>query len=71
MHPFSDAGMLAEELRNGRLAEANSIVELRVKPERLTNLIANFLDEIWAGRAAKPRAKRAAKGTRGGRSSRS
>jgi pimeloyl-ACP methyl ester carboxylesterase len=62
--PFSDAGMLAEELPNGRLVEANSIVELRVKPERLTNLIADFLDEIWAApaatrRAATPRAKRA------------
>jgi|SRR5437588_1916337 len=71
VHPFSDAGMLAEELPNGRLVEADSIIELRVKPERLTDVIANFLDEIWAGRATKPRSKRAAKGTRGGRSSRS
>jgi pimeloyl-ACP methyl ester carboxylesterase len=60
VHPFSDAGMLAEELPNGRLVQANSIVELRVKPERLTNLIADFLDEIWAApRAA--RTKRPAK----------
>jgi pimeloyl-ACP methyl ester carboxylesterase len=63
VHPFSDAGMLAEELPNGRLVEANSIVELRVKPERLTNLIADFLDEVWAAPAA-GRAKRAAKSTR-------
>jgi pimeloyl-ACP methyl ester carboxylesterase len=60
VHPFSDAGMLAEELPNGRLVEADSIVELRVKPERLTNLIADFLDEIWSPRAA-ARPKRAAK----------
>jgi pimeloyl-ACP methyl ester carboxylesterase len=68
VHPFSDAGMLAEELPNGRLVEANSIVELRVKPERLTNLIADFLDEIWAtpasGRSGAARPKRAAKGSR-------
>ena len=32
MHPFSDAGMLADELPNGRLIEANSLVELRMRP---------------------------------------
>jgi pimeloyl-ACP methyl ester carboxylesterase len=60
VHPFSDAGMLAEELPNGRLLEANSIVELRMQPERLTNEIAGFLDEVWAS----PRSGRRAKGTR-------
>jgi hypothetical protein len=53
VHPFSDAGMLAEELPNGRLLEANSIVELRMQPERLTNEIAGFLDEVWAGPGAR------------------
>jgi pimeloyl-ACP methyl ester carboxylesterase len=52
VHPFSDAGMLAEELPNARLIEADSVVELRLKPERLTGEIAAFLDEVWA---AKPR----------------
>jgi pimeloyl-ACP methyl ester carboxylesterase len=52
VHPFSDAGMLAEELPNGRLLEAGSIVELRVAPERLTNEIADFIDECWQPRAA-------------------
>jgi pimeloyl-ACP methyl ester carboxylesterase len=47
VHPFSDAGQLAEELPNGRLLEANSLVELRVSPERLTGEIASFLDEVW------------------------
>ena len=57
VHPFSDAGMLAEELPNARLIEADSLVELRLRPERLTDEIAGFLDEVWA---AKPRrAKRA------------
>jgi pimeloyl-ACP methyl ester carboxylesterase len=52
VHPFSDAGMLAEELPDGRLIEADSLIELRIRPERLTDEIAGFLDEVWA---AKPR----------------
>ena len=36
VHPFSDADMLAAELPNARLIDANSIVELRLKPARLT-----------------------------------
>lgn len=51
VHPFSDAGMLAEELPNSRLIEANSLVELRLKPARLTNEIAGFLDELWSARS--------------------
>jgi pimeloyl-ACP methyl ester carboxylesterase len=53
IHPFSDAGMLADELPNGRLLQANSIVELRLAPARLTGEIAAFLDECWRPRAAK------------------
>ena len=60
VHPFSDAGMLAAELPNGRLLEADSLVELRLSPERLTNEIASFLDEIWRPRRA---ARRSAKST--------
>ena len=59
VHPFSDAGMLAEELPNARLLEADSLIELRLSPERLTGEIAAFLDEVWAGDAqAKPRPRR-------------
>jgi pimeloyl-ACP methyl ester carboxylesterase len=47
VHPFSDSGMLAEELADGRLVEAGSILEWRVKPKRLTGELALFLDEIW------------------------
>ena len=36
VHPFSDADMLAHELPNGRLLNAQSIVELRLRPARLT-----------------------------------
>jgi pimeloyl-ACP methyl ester carboxylesterase len=64
VHPFSDAGMLAKELPNGRLLEADSLVELRLQPERLTDEIAAFLDEVWGSprAVAKPAAKRAAAG---------
>ncbi len=50
IHPFSDAGMLHEEMPNSRLIEADSVVELRARPERLTNEIAAFLDEVWRSR---------------------
>jgi pimeloyl-ACP methyl ester carboxylesterase len=66
VHPFSDAGMLADELPNGRLLEADSLVELRMHPDRLTGEIASFLDEVWSpdrGQAAGP-ARRGAKRTR-------
>jgi pimeloyl-ACP methyl ester carboxylesterase len=49
LHPFSDADMLAAELPNGRLIDANSIMELRVSPERLTHKIAAFVEECWGG----------------------
>jgi pimeloyl-ACP methyl ester carboxylesterase len=61
VHPFSDAGMLAEELPNGRLLEASSILELRLAPERLTREIAEFVAECWRPRPAKRPAKRAVK----------
>jgi pimeloyl-ACP methyl ester carboxylesterase len=57
IHPFSDAGMLAEELPNARLLEARSLLELRVAPRRLTDEIAAFLDECWRPRAARARAR--------------
>src|SRR6202453_2103884 len=63
VHPFSDAGMLAKELPNGRLLEADSLMELRMHPERLTGEIADFLDEAWKPRRAvakRPGAKRTA-----------
>ncbi|HEX4188315.1 MAG TPA: alpha/beta hydrolase [Solirubrobacteraceae bacterium] len=56
VHPFSDAGMLAEEMANSRLIQANSLIELRVRPERLTNEIAGFLDDVWGKRVAPKRA---------------
>jgi pimeloyl-ACP methyl ester carboxylesterase len=61
VHPFSDAGMLAEELPNGQLLQASSILELRLAPERLTDEIATFIAECWKPRTARrPRRDRAA-----------
>jgi pimeloyl-ACP methyl ester carboxylesterase len=58
VHPFSDSGMLVDEMPNARLLEADSIIELRVRPERLTGEIADFLDECWKPRRKGGRSKR-------------
>jgi pimeloyl-ACP methyl ester carboxylesterase len=63
LHPFSDADMLVEEMTNARLVDANSILEWRLTPERLTNELAAFLDEVYAeGEAEGERPARAASG---------
>ena len=49
LHPFSDADMLAAELPSGRLIDADSMIELRVSPERLTSEIAAFIEACWGG----------------------
>jgi pimeloyl-ACP methyl ester carboxylesterase len=59
VHPFSDAGMLAEELPHAQLLEADSLVELRLRPERLTVEIAAFLDDVWKKRPTKSATRRA------------
>jgi pimeloyl-ACP methyl ester carboxylesterase len=60
VHPFSDSGMLVDEMPNARLLEADSIIELRMSPERLTGEIADFLDECWKPRrkSGRPRGSR-------------
>jgi pimeloyl-ACP methyl ester carboxylesterase len=57
VHPFSDADMLAAELPNARLIDANSIVELRVKPKRLTAKIADFVEDCWREEGEERRAR--------------
>jgi pimeloyl-ACP methyl ester carboxylesterase len=73
LHPFSDSGMLAEELANARLVEANSILEWRLSPKRLNEELAAFLDEVAGpprqplkqrGRAARTAAPRSRPGPR-------
>jgi len=49
VHPFSDAGMLIEEMPNARLVEAKSILEWRLSP-RLDDDLAEFVEEAWLGR---------------------
>jgi pimeloyl-ACP methyl ester carboxylesterase len=61
VHPFSDAGLLTEELPNARLLEASSIVELRVAPDRLTAEIADFIDECWRPRPAQRAVRRSSR----------
>jgi pimeloyl-ACP methyl ester carboxylesterase len=75
VHPFSDADMLAAELPNGRLLNADSILELRTRPERLTDEIAAFVDACWKTRTAAsarrgPARRRAARSAHAGRRSR-
>ena len=60
LHPFSDSGMLADEMPNARLVNANSILEWRLNPRRLDDELARFLAEVWeapelaAARATRP-----------------
>jgi pimeloyl-ACP methyl ester carboxylesterase len=61
VHPFSDADMLANELRNARLLNANSILELRTRPARLTEQIAAFVGDCWETPASEPVRRRAAR----------
>lgn len=56
LHPFSDSGMLAEEIEAATLVEATSIVEWRLKPKRLNEELASFLDAVWAPALAASRA---------------
>jgi pimeloyl-ACP methyl ester carboxylesterase len=55
VHPFSDSGMLADELPDARLLEAGSILEMRVAPDRLTHEISAFVELCWRPRRAAPR----------------
>jgi len=43
VHLFSDADMLAGELRNARLLEASTLLEMRLAPARLTAEICAFI----------------------------
>jgi pimeloyl-ACP methyl ester carboxylesterase len=69
VHPFNDSDELVRELPNARLVEANSILELRLTPKRLTSEIVAFADECWEpGRppAHEPARKRTGPSTRRG-----
>lgn len=48
LHPFSDAEALHRELPGSELVRARSFFELRFAPNRLSDRIADFLDEVWS-----------------------
>jgi pimeloyl-ACP methyl ester carboxylesterase len=56
IHPFHDAEQLARRLPQGELLEANSVLELRFRPERLTTEINRFLDTAWSHQRRKRQA---------------
>jgi pimeloyl-ACP methyl ester carboxylesterase len=53
IHPFGDAHNLARQLPNATLVRARSPIELRLRPDRLTDVIRTFLDEL-ADQASEP-----------------
>ena len=68
VHPFSDSDMLVRELPNARLrASADSILELRLTPERLTGEIVQFIERCFkpAAKAGAARRRTAAGARRG------
>ena len=56
IHPFDDARALADLMPNATLVRARSPLELRVRPERLTLEVDDFLDRLGSpGRARRSR----------------
>jgi pimeloyl-ACP methyl ester carboxylesterase len=55
IHPFNDARGLVAQLPHGELVQAHSLLELRLRPERLTEEIAGFLSGIGAPSRQRPR----------------
>jgi pimeloyl-ACP methyl ester carboxylesterase len=62
VHPFSDSGMLADELPQSRLVEASSLLEWRIAPKRLTGELAQFLDAVWGRSGQNPHPSHRANG---------
>lgn len=48
LHPISDAESLHRRLQGSELMQANSFFELRFAPNRLSDRIADFADEVWS-----------------------
>ena len=47
IHPFSDADRIARELVHARLVTASSMLEWRIRPDRLDRELLGFLEEAW------------------------
>jgi pimeloyl-ACP methyl ester carboxylesterase len=54
IHPFSDADRLVHQMPNATLVRAHSLVELRLRPRRLTAEIAEFVSGVWSVDRATP-----------------
>ena len=54
LHPFSDSGMLVDEMPGARLVEATSILEWRLSPARLNDELVAFLDEVYTEPGGEP-----------------
>jgi hypothetical protein len=52
IHPAADAEMLAEELPDSTFVEARSILEWRLRPQRLNAIAADFVARCFEGEAA-------------------
>lgn len=52
LHPFSDSDMLSEEIPRARLVNADSPLEWRMRPGRLDDELAGFIDEVYAAESA-------------------
>jgi pimeloyl-ACP methyl ester carboxylesterase len=52
VHPFSDADRIAHELPHARLVTASSMLEWRIRPDRLDRELLRFLDEVWQAQRA-------------------
>jgi pimeloyl-ACP methyl ester carboxylesterase len=61
LHPFTDAGMVADELPNAEQIDAESILEWRTSPDRLNGELADFLDRVWDAAEETERAERKAR----------
>jgi pimeloyl-ACP methyl ester carboxylesterase len=61
LHPFTDAGMVADELPNAEQIDADSILEWRISPDRLDGELADFLDRVWEAAEKEERAERKAR----------
>ena len=62
IHPFDDAAQLVGQLPHAELVRARSPLELRLRPQRLTGELVDFIDEL--GRSAPARHDTAAGGER-------
>jgi pimeloyl-ACP methyl ester carboxylesterase len=52
IHPAADAEMLAEEMVGARFVPATSILEWRLRPDRLDDIAVRFVEECFADAAA-------------------